>query len=84
MPKLKKVYHHAAGICRWAIFVLNNWVLVLIALCVISPISPHARIPYAISYRECSYIGTRGIIEHDASSCPLITIIDTRSYRSQS
>ncbi|PHR92418.1 MAG: hypothetical protein COA69_08575 [Robiginitomaculum sp.] len=84
MPRLKIIYHNAASMCRWAVFVLNNWVLILIALCVISPISPHARIPYAISYSECSYIGTRGIIEHDALTCPLITIIDTRSHRGQS
>lgn len=84
MTKIKMLLHLIARLLRTTSKAIDHWPVVLLVLCIISPISPHVRIPYELSYSDCTYIGTRGVIEYDASSCSLITIIDTRPYREQS
>ncbi len=53
---------------RWPVFVL--------AFAIISPISPHVRVPNTYS---CTYVGTHGFMDEDYDGpCPLIALIDTR------
>lgn len=61
---------------------IRKWPLVLGLACVVSPISPHVRLPYALTYSDCDYLGTRGL-QPDAAqpACNLIELIDTRSGR---
>ncbi|MEM7220027.1 MAG: hypothetical protein AAF515_16795 [Pseudomonadota bacterium] len=65
------------------------WPLALIAVCFLSPISPHLRWSYTYTdvgsyrvYRDCAYLGVTGEIFPDYSeTCPLIALIDRRTHR---
>ena len=66
---------------------LGSWAWILLAVVILSPISPHVLIQYRETsygtYRtqfNCEYLGSRGFIKHMPvrGNCPLITIIDRR------
>ena len=68
---------------------LGSWPWLLMAVVILSPISPHVLINYREStygtfrtHFDCEYLGSRGLIYHapDNGSCPLITIIDRRDF----
>jgi len=81
MIGLKYTLHTIAWICRLLRNLCDHWLKVVLVLCILSPVSPHVRIPYALSYAECDYIGTRGIVSKSGGmSCNLVEIIDTRSH----
>lgn len=77
MSPLKTTLNVTASTLRLLSKAILNWPWVLALVCVISPISPHVRIPYELSYSQCDYIGTRGIITLGETDCPWIAIIDT-------
>ena len=79
MPKLKSILTGIAKTFRAAALGLENWYWILLAACIVSPISVHVRVPYAISYGECAYVGTRGMMHPDPSECSLVALIDTRN-----
>ncbi|MBL4616283.1 MAG: hypothetical protein JKY46_01175 [Robiginitomaculum sp.] len=72
-------YGHLSVLAKLIGWLTLRWPLIVLAFSVISPISPHIRLPYVLSYSNCSYIGTRGVAYKDNDkSCPLISMIDTR------
>lgn len=79
MPTLKTTYFYGAKLCRFTSKILDNWFVVLLAVCIVSPISPHVRLSSADLYPSCAYGGVRGIIyEYDRANCPVIALVDTR------
>lgn len=78
MPSLKSTLIVSARLMRWTAFCIENWYWLLLVACVVSPVSPHVRLPYQLTYAECDYIGTRGVVSKVGDSCDLIEIIDTR------
>lgn len=78
MPKMKSILNVFAKTCRFTAFGLENWYWLLLAICIVSPISPHIRVPYAVSYSDCAYVGTRGMMQPVSSNCPIVAIINTR------
>lgn len=82
MTQFKTTLNVTASSLRLLSKAVQNWPWVLLIICILSPISPHIRIPYALSYSECDYMGTRGAIAKiDNRDCPLIAIIDTRTRK---
>lgn len=78
---LKTGLERSAKIMRWTAFCVENWYWLLLVACVVSPVSLHVRLPYQLTYAECDYFGTRGIVSKvDGSSCNLIETIDTRDF----
>lgn len=76
MSRIKPVLRMAAHTCRAMSWASLRWPVFVLAISVISPISPHVRVP--IGY-GCTYIGTHGLMrEGYGDDCPLIALIDTR------
>ena len=76
MSNLKPALRMAAHVCRAMSWLTLRWPIFVLAFALVSPISPHVRVPD--SY-DCTYIGTHGfMVERDDGACPLITLIDTR------
>ena len=80
MANRKSVYFHAANICRGLAICVENWVILLLAVSVISPISLHVKLPRALIHDSCTYAGVRGIIYETDYPCPVIRLIDTREH----
>ncbi|WP_430415660.1 hypothetical protein [Parasphingorhabdus sp.] len=78
MMSASAYYLYGAKLCRFTANVIDHWPAVLLLVCILSPISPHIRIPQGISHRPCEYIGTRGIVSNNPKTCGFIEIIDTR------
>lgn len=66
---------------------LGSWAWVLMAIIILSPISPHLLITYqettygTYRYKHgCRYLGSRGMVNYmaEGGQCPFITIIDIR------
>lgn len=65
---------------------LRHWLLISIAVLVISPVGPHLLVWYTYrdygTYKDmndCVYLGGRGLVKrHDGDNCPVIVIIDRR------
>jgi hypothetical protein len=65
---------------------IQRWPLVLLAACIISPISPHVLWEYQYQIHgikryktACTYVGFRGYVHLPAyGDCSFIDIIDTR------
>ena len=79
MFRAKTILIATAKLLRGAAFVIGQWYWIALALCIISPVSLHIKIPHELSYSDCAYIGTRGLVRPDAVHCPLAVIIDTRN-----
>lgn len=79
MTPLKTSLNTTASALRLLSKAVANWPWVLAIICILSPISPHVRLPYELSGSTCDYIGTRGIISKSDQGCPPVVIIDTRS-----
>lgn len=79
MPKTKSFLILFAKTLRLSAWGLDNWYWLLAAACIVSPISPHIRLPNAVSYTDCTYVGTRGVKRPDAFNCPLVSVINTSS-----
>ena len=87
--KRRAVLGGLALLTRLMGFVLDRWLLVLIAVFFISPVGPHLRWTYTYtetygqrSYLQCSYFGSRGIVLPTmAGDCPLLIILDARKGR---
>lgn len=77
MSAIKPVLRATAGLLRLIAKAVLHWPWVAAFVCVVSPISPHVRIPYELSYQPCAYLGTRGVIETDRTQCPVIAIVNT-------
>jgi len=77
MITLKRSLNGVAATLRLMSKAITHWPWVLLILCILSPVSPHVRLPYSVSYSDCAYIGTRGVMRPTATDCPLITIINT-------
>lgn len=75
-----------AAMLRIVARLLTIWPLLLIAVCVISPISPHVLYQYSYIQQgshklklSCRYIGARGFVFYKKQGkCPVITLIDRR------
>ncbi len=63
-------------IAIWKGYITLRWPIFVLAFAIISPVSPHVRVPGGYN---CTYIGTHGFMNEDDSSCPLVTLIDTRN-----
>ena len=75
-------------LCRYLAWGLDHWGYLLLLFCILSPIGPHVRVPYAVSYSApqifsgaaCEYVGSRGVIvKADRSDCPIIVIIKPKN-----
>ncbi|PTQ98744.1 hypothetical protein C8R30_10921 [Nitrosomonas nitrosa] len=74
---------------RGIAYVLRHWLVILIAVLVISPVGPHLLVWYTYkdygAYKDmndCVYLGGRGLVKrHDGDNCPVIVIIDRRIER---
>jgi len=76
MSRLKPALRFTAHACRALSWLALRWPVFVLAFSIISPISPHVRVP---NDYNCTYIGTHGfLIEGDDGSCPLVALIDTR------
>lgn len=77
MMSLKRSLNLTASTLRLLSKAVTNWPWVLLIICILSPISPHIRVPYVLSNSDCAYIGTRGMMWPAGHDCPLIAIINT-------
>lgn len=67
-------------------YLIEKLPLVLLIVCVVSPVGPHLRIQYRYHANygdkyitDCVLLGSRGYVERVGNErCPLIAIIDTR------
>jgi hypothetical protein len=75
-----------AHVIRFIAGMLERWPLLLLAVVIVSPVTPHLRWNYAYEQRgtyrhmfACEYLGSRGFVNHvESGRCPVIAIIDTR------
>lgn len=80
MVRLKTTLGITVKLFRLSAMMLENWLWIALTICILSPVSLHVRIPYALSYAECDYIGTRGVVSKVGGSfCSPLAIIDTRT-----
>ena len=78
MMSLKRSLNLTASTLRLLSKAVTNWPWVLLIICILSPISPHMRVPYALSNSDCAYIGTRGMMQTTGHDCPPIAVINTK------
>lgn len=81
MPNVKRLLRLLAHACRLISRAIQYWYVLVALFCLFSPISPHLRVPYQLSYSDCAYIGTRGLQSPGTNmiNCPWITVINTRN-----
>ncbi|WP_416877424.1 hypothetical protein [Litorimonas sp.] len=79
MSALKLPLWYMAKALRYTAFLLENWLLLLFMVCMLSPVSPHIRLPNNI-FPICAYLGSHGIIYLSSHNCPVLMLIDTREH----
>lgn len=79
MISVKRCLNVIAAMLRLLSKAIDNWPWVLLIISIISPISPHVRLPYAVSYSDCAYFGTRGVMRPASADCPIVAIINTET-----
>ncbi|GAB5470741.1 MAG: hypothetical protein Kilf2KO_37710 [Rhodospirillales bacterium] len=89
-PRSLRPWSVTTLVLRLLAYLLRHWVVIVIAVLLISPIGPHLRIQYSYvplpgggkSMTDCLYIGTSGwVTKTFGDDCPFIALIDTRDVR---
>ena len=87
--KTLRRWHILSLALRTIIAALRHWFLIVIAVVVIHPISPHVLWRYSYSqisshmriYSDCQYWGIRGLVRYQKDNdCPLLLMIDRESF----
>lgn len=64
--------------CHGAAWIVRRWPVLILAVSLVSPISPHLRLTGA-NETACAYGGVHGLLwEYRTRPCPLIAFIETR------
>lgn len=79
-------WSRAAQLLRWASFLLDRWLIVLLALIFIPPVSPHVlwsfqtkEVVNGVAVESCLYLGGRGMVRRTMEGgCPVIDLLDRR------
>ena len=85
-PQKIRPWQSTAFVLRALAGLVGIWPVLLLALAVLSPVSPHLRMTYHYvgsasrpRITDCEYLGFRGWLHVDGD-CPLVAIIDRRDF----
>lgn len=85
-PQKFRPFAWLSSLLRSMAYLLRHWLLLSIAVLMISPIGPHLLVWYTYRdyggyrvYNDCLYLGGGGLMEFDNwGDCPVMIILDRR------